>query len=98
MFISIFMIKMAVAIAPAFLDLSKKTANSVILQLELETKNDKEDPAKDSLKEKKFFDEYLTCLHEYKLLVVELNRLHNLENVIYKQAYHPTVPTPPPNA
>jgi len=97
LFINVFVIKMAIAIAPAFLDLNKKTANTVVLQLELETKNDKEDPSKDSLKEKKFFDEYFTCLQEYKVLVVEFNRLHNLENSLYKQVYHPTIPTPPPN-
>ncbi len=91
------MLKMAVAIVPAFLNLNKKTVSSAILQLELETKNDKEGPGKDSLKEKKFFDEYLTCLHEHKLPVAEFNRLHHLENVPYKQAYHPTILTPPPN-
>lgn len=97
LFINIFVIKMVVAVVPAFLDLNKKTANAVIVQQELETKSDKDDPDKDSLKEKKFFDEYLTCLHEYKLLVVEANHLHNLENTLYKQVYHPSVPTPPPN-
>lgn len=97
MFVSIFLIKMAIAIAPAFLDLNKKTVTAVILQQELETKSDKDEPSKDSLKEKKFFDEYLSFLHEYKLLVVEFNQLHNLENSLYKQVYHPVVPTPPPN-
>lgn len=97
MFVSIFLIKMAIAIVPAFLDLNKKTATAVILQQELETKSDKEDPSKDSLKEKKVFDEYLAFLHEYKLPLAEFNRLHNLETSLYKQVYHPAVPTPPPN-
>lgn len=97
MFISIFMIKVTIAIVPTFLDLNKKAVKSAILQLELETKNDKEDPGKDALKEKKFFDEDFTHLLEYKALVIESNLLHNLENSLYTQVYHPSVPTPPPN-
>ena len=97
LFISIFLIKMAISIAPVFLELNKKTVNAVILQQELETKSDKEDPGKDALKEKKFFDEDFTSLIEHKPLVVEINVLHNLENSLYIQVYHPVVPTPPPN-
>jgi hypothetical protein len=88
---------MAIAVVPVFLDINKKTVSAVILQLELETKGDKDDPGKDALKEKKVFDEDYTYLYEYKLLVVETNLLHNLENSLYKQVYHPAVPTPPPN-
>lgn len=97
MFISIFIIKMAISVAPVFIDLNKKTVSSVILQLELETKNDKEDLSKDTLKEKKFFDEYFICFQEYKLPVVAFNHLRNLETCLYTQADNPVVPTPPPN-
>lgn len=96
-FISVFLMKMFIAVLPAFLDLNKKNVNAVILQLELETKNDKEDPSKDSLKEKKVFDEDFNGLFEFKPLVIETNLLHNLEKSLYTQVYHPVVPTPPPN-
>lgn len=97
LFISVFLIKMAIAVVPVFLDLNKKVVSAVILQLELETKSDKEDPGKDALKEKKFFDEEFTCLLEFRPLIVEINLLHNLEKPLYIEACYSVVPTPPPN-
>ncbi|WCT13052.1 hypothetical protein [Mucilaginibacter jinjuensis] len=99
MFMGIFMTKMFISVAPVFMSLNNKTVNAVITQLELESKNDKEDPDKGTLKEKKFFDEdFVFTIHDYKPLVVEINILHRLEKSLYTQVYHPVVPTPPPNA
>lgn len=97
LFINIFIIKMVISVAPVFLEINKKTVNSAILQLELETKNDKDDLSKDTLKEKKFFDDSFVCFKEHKLPVVEFNHLRSLETCLYTQADNPVVPTPPPN-
>lgn len=94
--ISVFILKMLVAAVPVLLDINKTKINAAVLQLELDTKTDKEDPGKDLLKEKKFFDEYLTFLFEFKAFVAESDLLRNSENTLYTQLYHPTVPTPPP--
>lgn len=98
LFMSIFIAKMVISIAPAFLSLDNKTVSAVIMQLENETKSEKEDPSKDAFKEKKSFDE--TCLHFtiFRPFIAETNILHNQENSLYTQVYHPVVPTPPPNA
>ena len=97
LFMGIFM-KMFISVAPVFMSLNNKTVNAVITQLELESKNEKEDPDKGMLKEKKFFDEeFNSMMADHKPLVVEINILHNLEKSLYTEAYHPSVPTPPPN-
>lgn len=70
----------------------------MIMQLEHETKTDKEDQDKEMFKEKKLFDDQLLSFFEYKSLAMEMNVLHTLENSLYIQTYHPVVPTPPPNA
>jgi hypothetical protein len=97
LFMSIFVIKMAISLAPVFLCLDNKTVSAVIMQLEHESKNEKEDPDKETLKEKKFFDENFNHLVVYRPFIVETNILHNLEDSLYQQVYHPVVPTPPPN-
>jgi len=97
MFMGVFMIKMAISLAPAFLYLDNKTVRAVILQLEQESKTEKENPDKDAFKEKKVFDEYYLHSVAYITFVAENNILHNQEDHLYKQAYHPVVPTPPPN-
>ncbi|GGH16119.1 hypothetical protein GCM10007352_25310 [Mucilaginibacter phyllosphaerae] len=89
---------MAISVTPVFLCLDNKTVRAVIMQLEHETKNEKEDPEKDAFKEKKFYDEnFFTHLIVYRPFIVETNILHNQENSLYRQVYHPVVPTPPPN-
>ncbi|TFF38778.1 hypothetical protein [Mucilaginibacter psychrotolerans] len=98
LFMSIFVAKMAISIAPAFLCLDNKAVNAVIMQLEHESKTEKEDPEKDTFKEKKVFDENFMHFVAYRTFVVETNVLHNQENTLYAQVYHPIVPTPPPNA
>ena len=94
---SIFVIKMVISIAPVFLCLDNRTVSAVIMQLEHESKNEKEDPEKETFKEKKFFDESFNHLVVYRPFIVETNILHNLEDSLYQQVYHPVVPTPPPN-
>ena len=94
---SIFVIKMIISIAPVFLCLDNRTVSAVIMQLEHESKNEKEDPDKETFKEKKFFDESFNHLVVYRPFIVETNILHNLEDSLYQQVYHPVVPTPPPN-
>ena len=94
----VFCVKMAISVAPIFLNLDGKIANAVINQLEHESKADKDDLDKDLTKEKKIFDEFYFHSFEHTSFVVETNVLHNLENSLYKQVYHPIVPTPPPNA
>jgi len=94
----IFFGKIAMPLAPLFSFMNTKTASSVIMQLEHETKTDKEDQDKEMFKDKKLFGEQLLSFFEYKSLVGEMNVLHTLENSLYIQTYHPVVPTPPPNA
>lgn len=90
---------MAISIAPVFLLLNNKTVSAVIMQLELEGKDEKDTSTeKDFAKDKKFFDESLVC-QTYTLtpLIIEINILHNQEHCLFVQSYHPVVPTPPPN-
>ncbi|MES2265544.1 MAG: hypothetical protein V4520_02210 [Bacteroidota bacterium] len=98
LFMGIFFIKMVISIAPVFLCLDNKAVRAVIMQLEHESKNEKDDTDKDAFKDKKFFDENVNHLTVYRPLVVEINILHNQERSLYKQVFHPLVPTPPPNA
>jgi hypothetical protein len=89
---------MFISIAPVFLSLDNKVVTSVIMQLEHESKTEKDDPEKDLLKDKKVFDDSYLHSNEYITFVVETNVLHNQEHSLYTQVYHPAVPTPPPNA
>lgn len=97
MFMGVFLIKMAISVAPVFLYLDNKTVRAVILQLEQETKTEKDNTDKDSFKEKKAFDEYYLHTTGFLTFIAETKVLHNQENSLYKQVYHPVVPTPPPN-
>ncbi len=76
-----------------------KLAIAVIMQLEHESKAEKGDVDKDALKEKKACDEHFISFFEFSPVILqEVNILHNLEKTLPVQLYHPTVPTPPPNA
>ncbi|WP_426670903.1 hypothetical protein ACPPVU_06645 [Mucilaginibacter sp. McL0603] len=97
LFLVIFLSKMAISLAPLFSLLNPKAAVSV-MQLDDETKTEKEEQAKDALKEKKLFDDQLLSFFEYSSHFNEVKVLHTLENSLYIQTYHPVVPTPPPNA
>lgn len=98
-FLGIFLIKMLISVAPLFLSLNNKTVNAVIMQLELEGKNEKDTTEKDLIKDKKFFDEDIV-FHCYAItpILIETNILHNQEHALFVQTFHPVVPTPPPNA
>ncbi|WP_377165981.1 hypothetical protein [Mucilaginibacter terrae] len=91
---------MIIAVAPAFLSLNNKTVNAVIMQLEQENKNEKENPDKEGNKDKKFFDE--DCFYIYHAVVVPLVIKTVLqlgfEHSLYQPNHHPSVLTPPPNA
>jgi len=93
----VFIIKMAISLAPVFLYLDNKTVSAVILQLEQDSKSEKDNTDKDPFKEKKVFDDYYLHSNEFLTFVEESNFLHNQETCLYKQLYHPVVPTPPPN-
>ncbi|HEY9196441.1 MAG TPA: hypothetical protein VIM77_09250 [Mucilaginibacter sp.] len=97
MFMSVFTIKMAISLAPVFLYLDSKAVNAVIMQLEQESKAEKDTPDKDTFKEKKVFDEYDIHNISFITFITETKVLHNLEHSLYIQVYHPVVPTPPPN-
>lgn len=92
------MVKMGISLAPLFSNIDSKTAATVIMQLEQESKGDKDDLSKDTLKEKKVFDDHLLFSFEQEHYAIEQTVLFNLEKSLYIQAYHPVVPTPPPNA
>lgn len=98
LFMTVFVIKMGISLAPVFLYLDNKTVSAVILQLEQESKAEKDSPEKDLVKEKKIFDEYDLHTINFITFIAETKVLHNQENALYKQVYHPVVPTPPPNA
>jgi uncharacterized membrane-anchored protein YhcB (DUF1043 family) len=88
---------MVISIAPVFLCMDNKTVKAVIMQLEHESKTEKDDLEKNFFKDKKSFDENINHIIAYTAYIAEANVLHNLENSLYKQVYHPIVPTPPPN-
>lgn len=98
LFIIVFSAKMVISVIPLFSLLDAKVVASVIMQLEQETKSDKDNTDKDALKEKKNFDEHTYTFFDYKPILVETNRLHNKEKALAVRLYHKVVPTPPPNA
>lgn len=97
LFLGIFLMKMAISLAPAFLYLDNQIVSSVILQLELESKADKDNPEKDTVKEKKVFDETYLHVLAYQSFLTGTKVLYSAEKCLYKQSNHPQVPTPPPN-
>jgi hypothetical protein len=100
LFMMIFISKMVISVAPAFLSLNNKTVNAVIMQLELENKNEKDDPDKDSGKEKKFFDEDFQFVYhvEHIPVTIKVNKQLSPKHALYQPDHHPSVPTPPPDA
>ncbi len=97
LFIVVFATKMAISVVPIFSLLDAKVAASVIMQLEQETKGEKDTADKDSLKEKKGFDEHIYSFFDYRPVITESNRLHNKEKALTVRFYHKVVLTPPPN-
>lgn len=99
LFMMIFLAKMIISIAPAFLSFNNKTVNAVIMQLEQESKNEKEDPEKDASKDKKFFDEDCQYVHHAVLvpLAIQTPNLLSHPHALYQPGHHLSVPTPPPD-
>lgn len=97
LFIAVFSVKMTISVVPLFSLLDAKVVASVIMQLEQETKGEKDNAEKESFKEKKGFDEHICCMFDYTPVLVETNRLHNKEKALAIRLYHKVVPTPPPN-
>jgi len=93
----VFSAKMTISVIPIFSLFDAKIAASVIMQLEQETKGEKDSTEKESLKEKKSFDEHTYCFFDYTPILVETNCLHNKEKALAIRLYHKVVPTPPPN-
>jgi hypothetical protein len=96
-FMAVFVVKMSISLVPLFSFLDSSTARAVIMQLEQETKGEKENPDKDAFKEKKSFDEHLLAVFHYDPYLLETNYLHNREHSLLVRLYDPVVPTPPPN-
>ncbi|MBC7400852.1 MAG: hypothetical protein H7289_13000 [Mucilaginibacter sp.] len=97
MFMCVFVVKMGISLAPLFTFLDSGTVRAAIMQLEQESKGEKENPDKDVFKEKKNFDEHLLTFFYYDPFLLETNYLHNQEHALLVQLFHPVVPTPPPN-
>lgn len=70
------------------------------MQLELETKNEKDDPDKEGGKDKKFFDEHFQFANPAVQVPVTIkaNQLLCPKHPLYQPDHHPSVPTPPPDA
>ncbi|WP_157799211.1 hypothetical protein [Mucilaginibacter auburnensis] len=98
LFMLVFSIKMIISVMPVFYLLDAKVAASVILQLEQETKAEKDTTDKDALKEKKDFDEHTYTCFDYTPVLVQTKHLHHFILSLPVQPYHNAVPTPPPNA
>ncbi len=97
-FMFVFFAKMIISVMPLFSFLDSKIAIAVIMQLEHENKTEKADSDKDSVKEKKSFDEIFVSYFEFRpVQLKEASLLHNLEKTLLVRPFHPVVPTPPPN-
>jgi hypothetical protein len=99
-FLAIFISKMIIALMPVLLSASNKNVNAVIMQLEQDSKNEKEDPDKSGIKEKKFFDEnceYSNQAIPAPLIIKKRTLLKNVTG-FYQQSHHLSVLTPPPDA
>lgn len=97
---AIFLIKMVISATPIFVDvLDQGTILQVVLQLEIENTAKGNYPSED-LHEggSKFFSNNNDEFFSFGPLVGNLNELkHYLKNERLIDAFHPLVPTPPPN-
>ncbi len=98
LFMLVFSTKMIISVMPIFYLMDAKVAASVILQLEHETKSDKDNTSKDVLKEKKDFDEHTYASFDYAPTLMQTMHQHHFILSLAVQPYHGAVPTPPPNA
>jgi len=97
-FLSIFLVKMVISVAPVFIaQFDKETMNAVIMQVELE-----HGPDNDTAKNLKIADMKLVEHHNSDHYVSLRYHLQVKNSYIehikrYVNPYHPMVPTPPPN-
>ncbi|CAM3940557.1 hypothetical protein MUGA111182_18410 [Mucilaginibacter galii] len=100
LFMMIFISKMIISVAPVFLAMNNKTVNAAIMQLEQETKNEKDDPDKDAGKDKKFFDEDIQwTYHPVQVPVfVQKAKIRCINHELYQPVHYFSVPTPPPDS
>lgn len=99
-FLFIFFVKMILSVAPVFIDIDTKTVKAVIMQLEIEHSDGKKaETSKDfSIKDKKATEAHVLNMYMFAP-VINLTAISlRLNKFLYFQVYHPTVPTPPPNA
>jgi hypothetical protein len=95
LFLSIFMVKMVISVAPLIIShFDKKAVNAVIMQLEIEN-NAKSDVKETSVKEYFTLGSFgFTLLHPIQLVLTSMISIDHDKHV---QAFYPPVPTPPPN-
>lgn len=99
LFMGIFIIKMGISIAPAFLSMDNNAVGAIINQLELENKGDSKDAKekgdfKDKLPE---LDQELAFVYVYAPVLTATNFYYHQQQLLYQQTHHPVVLTPPPN-
>jgi len=97
MFIFAFVVKMGISLVPLLSLTDAKSATTAIIQLEQESKGDKDDIEKDICKERKGLDELLLAVFRFTPVLPVSYNPYNIANSPVVQSYHPTVPTPPPN-
>ena len=97
-FLSIFLMKMVISVAPVFNDqFNKETIKDVIMQVELEHGSDSESGKSMKGVDIKLIDHH-TSHHYLPLryhLQVDNSYIEHIKR--YVNPYHPMVPTPPPN-
>ncbi|HLS93964.1 hypothetical protein [Sphingobacterium allocomposti] len=97
---AIFVVKMLISATPMFVDvLDKGTVLQVVLQVEIENTAKGNSPAEDLHEAgSKFFSTTSSDYLSFCPVVENLGKqAHYLKNERLIQAYHPSVPTPPPN-
>jgi hypothetical protein len=94
-FLTIFLVKMVLSVAPVFVELDNKVVNDVIMQLEIEHDTSTE-TTKDIAKEK-YSEEPVYHHYSYNPAQKLVAVWHQQNKYLYFQVHHPLVPTPPPN-
>ncbi|MFD1769459.1 hypothetical protein [Sphingobacterium suaedae] len=97
---AIFVIKMLISATPMFVDvLDKGTILQIVLQLEIENTAKGNNPSEDLHETgSKFFSSLSSDYLSFCPIVENLGKArHYLKNERLIEAFHPSVPTPPPN-
>lgn len=97
---AVFFVKMLISATPIFVDvLDKGTVLQVVLQLEIENTASGNNPSEDLHESgSKFFNNSTTNLYNFHPSLENTGKeRHYLLNEKLFAAFHPSVPTPPPN-